>query len=122
MTLGAPLVRFRPEDCPAMPARRRTGNENLRKKFQSTAKWPDSTIDIAAQLLPPGGRVKTATLPRQGNSSIKLTAFGAVFLFENQQLVRFHWHALRTRACHPGRADGANESTSTQSLALIGFS
>ena|ERR1700675_1661869 len=79
MTLGAPLVRFRPEDCPAMPARRRTGNENLRKKFQFTAKWPDSTIDIAAQLLPPRGRVKTATLPRQGNSSIKLTAFGRSF-------------------------------------------
>jgi len=36
--------------------------------------------------------------------------------------VRCHWHALRTRACHPGRADGANESTSAQSLALTGFS
>jgi len=45
-----------------------------------------------------------------------------VFLSKNKPLFRFHWHAFRTRACHPGRADGANESTSTQSLALIGFS
>jgi hypothetical protein len=43
-------------------------------------------------------------------------------LFENERLVRFHWHALRIRACHPGRANAVNESTSTQSLALIGFS
>jgi hypothetical protein len=38
------------------------------EKIQFVAKSPDSKTEIAAQPLPPGGRVKTATLPRQGNS------------------------------------------------------
>jgi hypothetical protein len=45
---------------------------------------PDSKTDIVAQPLPPGGRVKTATLPRQGDSSIKLTAFGRSFCWRFQ--------------------------------------
>jgi hypothetical protein len=114
-------VRFRPEDCPAMPARRRTGNENLRKKFSPP---PNGRIQLSILLRSCFRRVAASRrLPaKTGQLLYQADRFRAVFLFENQQLVRFHWHALRTRACHPGRADGANESTSTQSPALIGFS
>jgi hypothetical protein len=45
----------------------RSGKSATKRK--PVAKSPDSRTEIAAQPLPPGGRVKTATLPRQGNSN-----------------------------------------------------
>ena len=43
--------------------RRQRGN-NLSRDTES----PDSKTDIVAQPLPPGGRIKAAILPRQGNT------------------------------------------------------
>jgi hypothetical protein len=47
-------------------------------------------------------------------------AFGRSFCFWRRP--PRYWHALRTRACQPGRASGFSISTSAQSLGSIGLS